>query len=52
MGATNPCRRAEFLRNEAEALPSPVAVAYRRRASELELEAHLRNIYERVAVAA
>jgi len=32
-------RRAGSLRQQAEALGSPVALAYRRRASELELEA-------------
>ena len=33
--------RAEGLRDEAEALPSALATAYRRRAAELEFEAWL-----------
>lgn len=33
--------RAEGLRDEADALPSALATAYRRRAAELELEAWL-----------
>ena len=41
--------RAARLRAEAAALPGPLAVAYKRRAAELELEVHLR---EAVALAA
>ena len=36
-------RRAAELRGKAELLPPPLAAAYRRRASELELEAFLVN---------
>jgi hypothetical protein len=34
-------RKARRLRTEASELPSPLAAAYRRRASELELQAYL-----------
>ena len=44
--------RAAFLRREADTLPAPLALAYRRRASELELQAHLQDPYAGVAVAA
>lgn len=45
-------QRARRLRREAAALPGPLAHAYRRRAAELELEAHLQHALERTAVAA
>lgn len=35
--------RAHSLREQARTLPEPLAVAYRRRASELELEAFVRG---------
>lgn len=35
--------RARSLRDQARSLPEPLAVAYRRRASELELEAFVRG---------
>lgn len=52
MHARKPLDRAARLRTEARSLPDPLAVAYKRRAAELELEAHLREATERVAVAA
>lgn len=45
-------QRARRLRREAATLPAPLAIAYRRRAAELELEAHLTHALERTAVAA
>jgi hypothetical protein len=35
--------RAHSLREQARSLPEPLAIAYRRRASELELEAFVRG---------
>lgn len=52
MNAQNPRTRAAQLRHQADSLPAPLAVAYRRRAAELELQAHVIDAYERVAVAA
>ena len=52
MNAHTPRTRAARLRSQATDLPGPVATAYRRRASELELQAHLLEATERVAVAA
>lgn len=44
--------RASRLRSQADALPEPLAVAYRRRAAELELQAHCLEHLEPLAVAA
>jgi len=44
--------RAARLRKEADSLPEPVAVAYRRRAAELELTALALHPFEEVALAA
>ena len=44
--------RASHLRDEAAHMPEPLAVAYRRRAAELELQAHCLEHLEPVAVAA
>ena len=52
MSPSTNLERAAFLRREAEALPAPLALAYRRRASELELKAHLLGAFDQVAVAA
>ena len=52
MSPTPNLERAAFLRREAEALPTPLALAYRRRASELELKAHVQGAFDHVAVAA
>ena len=52
MYARNPQDRAAHLRSEAGSLPAPLAIAYKRRAAELELVAHIHEAYERVAVAA
>lgn len=41
LGTTTLERRASHLRAQASELPSPLALAYRRRASELELQAYL-----------
>lgn len=45
-------QRAERLRDEAETLPAPLAVAYRRRAAELELAAQVIDPFEPMALAA
>ena len=52
MTVTNAKDRAARLRKEADSLPEPVAVAYRRRAAELELTALALHPFEEVAVAA
>ncbi len=52
MTTKNQCERAAYLRDVASSLPTPVAVAYKRRASELELEAHLLGAYGPQAMAA
>jgi hypothetical protein len=52
MNTNSPCIRAARLRDQAADLPAPMATAYRRRAAELELQAHLIEAMERVAVAA
>ncbi len=52
MNAQTPRTRAARLRDQAAELPAPLATAYRRRAAELELQAHLIEAKERVAVAA
>ena len=52
MNTQRPLDRAAHLRTEASALPGPLAAAYKRRANELALQAHLIEAYERVAVAA
>ncbi len=45
-------QRAERLRSQAESLPAPVAIAYRRRAAELELAAQVVDPFEPMALAA
>ena len=45
-------QRAERLRGEADTLPAPLAVAYRRRAAELELAAQVTDPFEPMALAA
>jgi hypothetical protein len=52
MTTKNPCQRAAYLRDTASSLPAPIALAYKRRAAELELKAHLLGVYQVEAVAA
>lgn len=52
MSPNTTLERAARLRSEADGLPSPLAMAYKRRAAELELRAHVLGAYEPLAVAA
>jgi len=52
MNTQAPCARAAYLRDAAKRLPFPLATAYKRRAAELELEAHIVGAFAPVAKAA
>ena len=52
MHTTHARSRATHLREQAATLPEPLAVAYRRRAAELELQAHCLEHLQPLAMAA